>query len=94
MMAAHSLMGREDVDPSFMPFAGVTFDDPIADDVIEREGAPRLAPVEVSVYRQDDGAIVVQVDYAPYNDAEARVRVNVNDEAVFDQNIETGEDFT
>jgi hypothetical protein len=45
---------------------------------------------ELSVFRGDDGAFVVQVD--TFDDT-GRVRVNVNDGAVFDGDCHTGERF-
>ncbi|WP_025157234.1 hypothetical protein [Leifsonia aquatica] len=85
------LMGRADVTPEFMPQWGVRFEDPIAEQLLERGDATPVAPVCVHVYRQTDGAIVVQIDHEPLDNADARIRVNVNDGTIFDQNIETGE---
>lgn len=45
---------------------------------------------EVSVFRGNDGALVVQIDT---NDDTGRIRVNVNDGAVFDGDCESGERF-
>lgn len=49
--------------------------------------------VRVSVYRQIDGALVVQLDTDSLDGIGNRVRVNVNEGCVFDRNIETNEDF-
>lgn len=87
-------MGRSDIDPEFVPIAPVVFDDPIAEGDFEREGALTITPVEVCVYRQDDGAIVVQIDYQPIDHEHlGRVRVNVNDGTVFDRNIESNVNY-
>lgn len=57
---------------------------------VAEEGDAEGSLVELSVFRGDDGALVVQID--TFDDT-GRVRVNLNDGAVFDGDCHTGQLF-
>lgn len=49
-------------------------------------------PVTVAVFRSEDGTVVVQIDWDS-DQGEPRMRVNINDGAIFDRDIHTDYDY-
>lgn len=71
-------------------YMGHVSDDPALNkEVIVSFSRDDATSVEVFVFKSDDGATVVQID----THGDDRLRVNVNDGAIYDHGVESGVDY-